>query len=390
MNMPDTGPETGGTASLIDRAKAILLQPKETWPKIAEDTVTTGDLLRNYAVPLAAIGPVASFIGGQVFGYGAFGISYRPGFMGALGTMVATYVLSLIAIFVLAAVANFLAPKFGGKSDNGRAFKLVVFTMTAGWIAGVFGLIPSLMFLSILGLYGIYLFYTGAPVLMGVPQDKAGGYTAATFVVAIVLYFIAMAVMSLVAKPFSSSSSSIMSQSGKMSSGSVSVPGLGSIDVGKLEQTAKRMEDAASGKAKPADVEALQGLLPDSIAGFSKISTERTAIGGMGNVEASYAKDDHNFKLKIMDTNAIGALAGMGLALGMEQASETADGYERTGTVKGRIQTEKWSNSSSRGKFGVMMHERFMVEAEGHVPSIDVLKGAVAKINERKLAALAK
>jgi hypothetical protein len=33
----------------------------------------------RYAIPLIAIGPVASFIGGQVFGYSAFFISYRPG-----------------------------------------------------------------------------------------------------------------------------------------------------------------------------------------------------------------------------------------------------------------------------------------------------------------------
>jgi hypothetical protein len=59
-------------AGLIEKVKAILLKPKEEWPKIAADPSTPGDIATRFAIPLIAIGPVASFIGGQVFGYGAF------------------------------------------------------------------------------------------------------------------------------------------------------------------------------------------------------------------------------------------------------------------------------------------------------------------------------
>ena len=69
---------------LMNRAKAITLKPDETWPVIAKETDAPMQVFVRYVVPLAAIGPIASFIGGQVFGYGAFGISYRPSFMGGL------------------------------------------------------------------------------------------------------------------------------------------------------------------------------------------------------------------------------------------------------------------------------------------------------------------
>ena len=384
MNTPAPGEASG----LVTRVKAILFQPKDEWPIIAAEPATNGEILMRYAVPLAAIGPVATFLGGQVFGYGAFGFSYRPGFMGALGTLVISYVLSLVGLFILAAIANFLAPKFAGEGDNVGAFKLVAYSATAAWVAGVFALIPSLAFLSILGLYSLYLFYTGAAPLMKVPQEKALGYTAVTFLAAIVLYLVAGAVIGLLIKPFGGLGSNIAVKE-SASSGSVTVPGLGSINVGEVEKAAKRMEDAASGKTKPADAAALQALLPASIAGFAKIAMERTAIGGMGNAEATYASGEHSFKLKITDTNALGALAGMGMAMGMEQSREDADGYDRTGVVDGRLQMEQWSKSGSRGKFGMILEERFLVEAEGNVPSIDVLKGAVAEINARSLAALA-
>ena len=73
-------PATGGQKSLVDRAKAIILKPKEEWPIIAAEPMTQGQIFKGWVLPLAAIGPVASLIGGQVFGYGGFGFSFRVGF----------------------------------------------------------------------------------------------------------------------------------------------------------------------------------------------------------------------------------------------------------------------------------------------------------------------
>src|SRR5690606_29973279 len=144
----------------------IILTPKEEWPKIAAETRSQGDILKGYVLPLAAIGPIASLIGGQVFGYGAFGFSYRPGLVAAIVTAIVTYVLSIVAVYVLMLIADFLAPKFSGESNRLNAFKLVAYSYTASWLAGVFGLIPSLAFFSLLGLYSLYLLYTGATPLM--------------------------------------------------------------------------------------------------------------------------------------------------------------------------------------------------------------------------------
>jgi len=71
----------------------------------------------------------------------------------------------------------------------------------------------------------------------------------------------------------------------------------------------------------------------------------------------------------------------MGAALGVEQSREDEDGYEKTGTVDGQMQTESWSKSGSSGKFGRMVAERFLVEADGSAGSIDELKAAVATID---------
>ena len=372
--------------SIVDRAKAIILTPKEEWPKIAAETQSQGDILKSYVLPLAAIGPVASFIGGQVFGYGAFGFSYRPGLIAGLSTAIITFVLSIVSVFVLMLIADFLAPKFKGEANRLNAFKLVAYSYTASWLAGIFGLIPSLAFFSLLGLYSFYLFYTGATPMMKVPQDKAAGYTVVTVLCAIVLAFIVApitaAVTGLLAGPAFVSSSD-------EETGSVTIPGVGSVNANKAEQFGKQIEDAASGKSPPVDAGQMQELLPAEIGPFQRTSMQTMAMGQMGSTaEGTYAAGDKSFTLRLADMSALGALAGLGSVMGVEQSREDADGYERTQTVDGQMQTEAWNKTSNSGKFGRMISNRFMVEAEGSADSIDQLKAAVASVDPDDLTDL--
>jgi hypothetical protein len=181
--------QSAGTG-IAERAKAIIVQPKAEWPKIAGETTEPMKLLTSYVIPLAAIGPIATLIGGQMFGYSALFVSYKPSLGAALTTAVISFVLTLVSLFVVTFVANFLSPKFGGREDFPSAFRLVAYSMTAAWLAGIFGLIPALAILSIVGLYSLYLFYLGATPVLGVPQDKSVGYTVVTVLVAIVAYII--------------------------------------------------------------------------------------------------------------------------------------------------------------------------------------------------------
>ncbi len=376
---------------LISRVKAILFKPAEEWPVIAGETATPGDLIVRYAVPLLAIGPIASFIGGQLFGYGALGISFKPGLMAGLSGAITGLVVGIIGVIVLAFIADALAPKFGGEANRTNAFKLVVYGATAGWVAGIFGLIPSLGIFGLLGLYSLYLLYTGATPVMKVPQDKALGYTAVTVLCAALLYIVIGAVTASVAGLFGGAAAlSGASSSGELS-GKLNIPGVGSVDASKIEEATKQMEAAANGETRPVAASAMQALLPGTIGGYSRIATESTGVGGMGSsAEGTYQAGDRNFRLKLIDMSALGALAGLGAAMGVEQSREDADGYERTTTVNGQMQTEKWNSSNNRGKFGTMIANRFMIEAEGEATSIDELKAAVATIDQGALTSLAK
>jgi Yip1 domain len=139
MTMSDAigpGPDAN---SLINRAKALILTPKDEWPKIAASSESIGDIYRGWVVPLAAIGPVATLIGGLVFGYGALGFYYKPTFMGAIGTAVLSYGLALASVYVIALIIDALAPNFGGTQNKTAAFKVAAYGRRPAGLRGFSG-----------------------------------------------------------------------------------------------------------------------------------------------------------------------------------------------------------------------------------------------------------
>jgi hypothetical protein len=190
---------TANTGGLVSRIKNILLTPKAEWQVIDGEPATIGGLMTGYVVPLAAIAPVATIIGLTVFGYQALGVAYRPSMNFIIATAVIGYVLALVGVWVNAQVISALATSFGGQPNTVQAMKVAAYGSTAGYLAGIFNIVPSLSMLAILGLYNLYLVYTGLPVLMKSPPEKSIGYIVVTIIVMLVLYMVMGAVAGSIA-----------------------------------------------------------------------------------------------------------------------------------------------------------------------------------------------
>ena len=393
-------------SGLVERARNILLKPVETWNVIATEPATAGGLFTGYAAILAAIPPVAGFIGGQVFGHGIFGITYRPPFIGALVGAIFLYVLSLIGIFIFALIIDALAPSFDGQKSLIQALKVAVYSYTAAWVAGIFGLVPALSLLTVLGgLYSLYLFYLGLPRLMNAPQSKALGYSVVCILVGIVLSIVVTGIVGLLGFGAISASGPgriSSSESGSGASGTLHIGGA-SIDLDKLNAASKQIEAATKQATdNPGDAKAvvaissdiLKGYLPDSVAGYSRGDIEANSGGVAGfngsNVGARYSKSDAHINLNITDMGAAGGFAALAGAMGIESSKETATGYEKVGKVDGRMTTEEWDKNAKSGKYGVLVADRFMVEADGEGADMDDLKSAVAAVGPNRLETLAK
>ena len=389
---PQTGAQTGAPSPLprplVDRVKAILLTPQSEWARIEAEPTSIGEIFRNYVVPLAAIGPIATLIGGLVFGHSFLGITYRPGVIGAVATALISYGLALGGIYVTALVIEALAPSFGAIKDRTRAYKVAAYAATASWIVGVFGAVPTIGFLSILGLYSLYLLWTGIPVLMKAPADKSTSYTVVSIVVMVA---VGLAIGALTA-PIAALFAGPATRAGGSVSGNLAIPGVGSVDMSKIEAATKKLERGEGTPAIPGAT--LQALLPASLPGLARTSVENSSVGAGGiggsQAEAVYGSGDNEIRVTITDMGAMGAIAALGGAFGLTTSKENADGYERIGKVDGRMTTEKFDARAGRGEYGTIVADRVMVKAEGRAPSADALKAAVATIDLTQVAALAR
>jgi hypothetical protein len=181
--------------TIVARAKNMLLAPDTEWPIVAAEPADVAGLYTGYICILSAIGPVVTFIvRGIIFS------SLGLGLGGALAHLIVTYVLGLVAVYIVALVAAKLAPTFGGRDSLVAGLKLIAYSATARWVGAIFLFIPVvgwLIFLA-LAIYGFYLLYLGAAPTMGVPRERAVPYTVAVVVAVIVLWIVVASVVGAV------------------------------------------------------------------------------------------------------------------------------------------------------------------------------------------------
>ena len=382
------------SSDLVGRVKRLLLTPSAEWDRIDGEPATIKGLYVGYVCILAAITPIAGLIGGQLFGHGAFGVSFKPSLVAAIVSAVVTYGLTLLSVFLLALIIDALAPSFDGQKDRVQAFKVAAYTGTAGWVAGVLTIFPPLAIIAALGgLYGLYLLYLGLPKLMKAPKEKSLGYTVVTILCAIVLFIVVGAVTGAVA-----GAAMFGAVNHAASSGTMEINGT-KVDLGKVEAASKQLQAAAAsvetGKTAPAvPAETLKGLLPGNVAGFERTSVESNSggAGGMSMASASgdYTNGDRSLTLSVTDMGGMAGLAAMANAVDAQSTHETATGYEKMGKVGGRMTVEEWDREAKSGRYSVVVGNRFTIEAHGAAENVDALKQAVASVDFGRLEGLAR
>ncbi|HVP39352.1 MAG TPA: Yip1 family protein [Candidatus Saccharimonadales bacterium] len=188
--------------NLVDRAVKMLTTPKTEWDAVVAEPAASQQILVGYVVPMTLLAHLAAFIGSAFVGamFSAFlGLHRTLTFW--LASAVLGWLMSLVLVYVEAAVVNALAPTFGSTKSSLNAFKLVVFASTAAWVGGLLAIIPILGWLGALAgaVYSIYLFYLGLPKLMATPPDKVVAYMLVAALVIIVLWCLASFLVGAVA-----------------------------------------------------------------------------------------------------------------------------------------------------------------------------------------------
>lgn len=165
------------------RAIEIMRNPLGIWPKIKVEQISIKDLFIGYLMPLAAIGPIAYWLGMMLFGLNVYGMRIRIGFFTGLVHALLMYAVLLTTIFVSAQIISRIAPKFGGSISIEDSLKWFGYSLTPFMLGGAFLLIPSIglagqvapsigILQALLGGYGAYIFVNGVGPMSGVPDTK--------------------------------------------------------------------------------------------------------------------------------------------------------------------------------------------------------------------------
>jgi MFS family permease len=411
----------GLVPSLVDRAKNICLTPATEWPVVAAEPTAAGSLITGYAVPLAAIGPIAGFIGGSIVGRSLPYVgSYRVPFFGGLVIAIFTFGMAIVGVFVLSLIINALAPTFAGEQNTTQALKVAVYSYTPAWIAGVLNIVPLLgIFVIFAAFYGLYLLYLGLPRLMKCPDEKAMPYTAVVVVCAIVLSLVFGAITATVAGLGILGAGALSGSIGRSSSPGSSIEFDKDSPIGKLQQLSTKLEESgkkmeaakASGDQKaqtaaametlgtllgggkrvePIAIDQLKAFVPDTFAGLPKKSSnaEKNGIAGLSvsKAEARYTDGaSKSVTLEISDTGGVSGLMSLASWAGVEGEKEDDSGSEKTQKVAGRLVHERNSKTGGSNEFGLILGDRFIVDAKGSGVSVSELKSAVSSLDLSRL-----
>ena len=292
--------------ALVNRVKNILLTPGTEWPVVEAEPSDVKQIYTNYLLILAAIPAVAGFIGMSVFGISMMGFTLRTPILSGLVSMVFTYLVSLGIIFGMSLVVDYLAPTFLGTSDPLKALKLVAYSATAAMVSGILMLLPALTPLAVIGgLYSLYLFYIGVPVLMKCPQEKQLPYTGVMIALGVVAGIVFM-ILGNIFGPSGARLGAAPSSGGEIS---INTPGgKVSIDTAKLDGMAKQMEDAnkrMEAAQKSGDPQATAKAAGEAMAAMT---------GALGAATGGGREPIPTAELKALMPEALGALKQIGRA----------------------------------------------------------------------------
>jgi hypothetical protein len=173
---------------VLARLKEVAFSPKTVWGEVQREAASLKELYMSYFLPMNLIVLICAYIGKVIRFNAVFGT--------LLGSIIQLFI-ALGTLWVAAKLMELLAPKFSGTATFIDSARLFCFSMFPAMASQVFllvhGPVATLLLLSG-GLYSLYIFVTGVPHMLQIPEERKVGY----LVTVVLLLGVALATASLV------------------------------------------------------------------------------------------------------------------------------------------------------------------------------------------------
>lgn len=147
---------------ILNRAKLLLLNPKQEWENIALENIDSKTLTREYLVYLALVPALVGFIGYSLVGYRVQFVGLATSFILGLKLLIYFFITTLLNIYLSAKIIQYFANKFGAEQSFSKVFELISYCYTAIIGISLLNISPAMgRMVSFLNLYCIYIFFFG-------------------------------------------------------------------------------------------------------------------------------------------------------------------------------------------------------------------------------------
>jgi len=155
----------------VQRVVQLFVAPNETFDEIAEEATSVDRLIAFTLVPLAFLGPIATWIGMHHFDKtwdAAHGYLVPPEAIFAAGAT--TLFATIVSILVLAGIFVLIAPMYGSSRDYRSALKVSTWGAVPVLLASATLVLPVMVMLTVVALlHTLYLYWVGVGRVLGVP-----------------------------------------------------------------------------------------------------------------------------------------------------------------------------------------------------------------------------
>lgn len=172
--------------------KNIIFDPAKAWEIIDTQNKPVKVIRDSFVLPLIILVSLSAFAGSLIFS----GTGFPPIY--SVFTGIRTFLVLYCTVYVTAVIFGEVTFPLDLGRDFHISFRIISFSLAPFLLCLILSnLFESLLFINIIGLYGLYIFWAGAGKLLDPPQYKKMPLLIATTVTAVFIYISATVVLKM-------------------------------------------------------------------------------------------------------------------------------------------------------------------------------------------------
>ena len=176
---------------LYHRTKYFIINPGKAWGVVHREHRPMNFVRGSFFMPLIILVAISSFLGSMFF----INTTLKPTY--SLLVAIRTFLFLYLGTYASAFIVREIMRALDLGHDFLVAFKLVAYSMAPIFLSlTISRLFESLLFINVLGLYGLYIFWIGMETMVNPPDHKKLPMIIATVVAMLFVFLLLQIILS--------------------------------------------------------------------------------------------------------------------------------------------------------------------------------------------------